>query len=70
MSTEILQQGQILQSGGKLWVSRAEGSQVTLGAPGYDNLTSWLPLADVEIRDALNPDPPADERVPGRVWYN
>ena len=29
-----------------------------------------MPLADVEIRDALNPDPPPAEQVPGRVWYN
>ena len=69
-NTEILGQGTVLQSGGKLWVARSSGTQTLLGTPGYDNLTNWRPLADVEIRTADSPDPAPDEQVPGRVWYN
>ena len=66
-STEVLQQGQILHSNGKLWIARSGGDQTQLGTPGYDNLTNWIPLADVEVLEA---DPTGENLQEGRFWYN
>ena len=63
----VLDQGQLIIAGNKLWRARSENTLANLGPAGYDNLDNWTPVSDVEIR---NDDPAITDQVPGRIWYN